>query len=472
LYNEQGDNKHAAEILNAVPEARRTSKVYAMLGYTYEQQKDYKSAIGSYQHALILDKDNLDALRGLAQNLASDNQTAAALEQYRMLQEADPQDAQASLRVSELYRRLGKFDLALENLKKAEALQQDSMEVAYNEVNILEAQGKYDEAAAGLQKLIARSSAPSDRHNLALFLDRLGNVYRQEGRPLLAQETYRRIVDMGGQEAARGYAGLIDSYRDQKLWADATRTAQEAVKKLPDDKGLKLALAQQLADEGKAEESVSLAKSVIKGTPEDRDALVSLSQIYARLKRWQEAEEVLNDLIKQTTRSDEQVYVRFVLGATYEREKKYDLAEQAFRQVLQQDPGSAGTLNYLGYMMADHNMHLEEALSLIKRAVELEPQNGAYLDSLGWAYFKLGKYEEAEANLRKAADKTPNDATVQDHMGELYAKTGRLKMAVTHWERALQEWNRNVPADVDQQDVARVQKKLESTKVKLAQQQH
>jgi tetratricopeptide (TPR) repeat protein len=277
---------------------------------------------------------------------------------------------------------------------------------------------------------------------------------------------------MGGQEAARGYAGLIDSYRDQKLWADATRTAQEAVKKLPDDKGLKLALAQQLADEGKAEESVSLAKSVIKGTPEDRDALVSLSQIYARLKRWQEAEEVLYDLIKQTTRSDEQVYVRFVLGATYEREKKYDLAEQAFRQVLQQDPGSAGTLNYLGYMMADHNMHLEEALSLIKRAVELEPQNGAYLDSLGWAYFKLGKYEEAEANLRKAADKTPNDATVQDHMGELYAKTGRLKMAVTHWERALQEWNRNVPADVDQQDVARVQKKLESTKVKLAQQQH
>lgn len=471
LYNEQGDNKHAAEILNAVPEARRTSKVYAMLGYTYEQQKDYKSAIGSYQHALILDKDNLDALRGLAQNLASDNQTAAALEQYRMLQEADPQDAQASLRVSELYRRMGKFDLALENLKKAEALQQDSLEVAYNEANILEAQGKYDEAAAALQKLIARSNAPSDRHNLALFQDRLGNVYRQAGKPQLAQETFRRIVDMGGQEAARGYSGLIDNYRDQKLWADATRTAQEAVAKMPDDKNLKLALAQQLADEGKADESINLAKSVVKGAPDDHEALISLSQIYVRLKRWQEAEDILNNLVKQATRPEEQLYVRFILGATYEREKKIDLAEQAFRQVLQQDPGSAGTLNYLGYMMADHNMHLEEALSLIKRAVELEPQNGAYLDSLGWAYFKLGNFDLAEQNLRRAVEKTPNDATLHDHLAELYARTGKLKLAVTHWERALAEWNRSVPADVDQQDVARVQKKLESTKVKLAQQQ-
>jgi tetratricopeptide (TPR) repeat protein len=128
------------------------------------------------------------------------------------------------------------------------------------------------------------------------------------------------------------------------------------------------------------------------------------------------------------------------------------------------------TLNYLGYMLADRNTHLEEALTLIKRAIDLDPQNGAYLDSLGWAYFKLGNYDQAEENLRRAADKTPNDATVQDHLGELYARTNRFKLAAAHWERALDEWNKSVPADVDQQDVTRVTKKLESTKVKLAQQ--
>jgi tetratricopeptide (TPR) repeat protein len=128
------------------------------------------------------------------------------------------------------------------------------------------------------------------------------------------------------------------------------------------------------------------------------------------------------------------------------------------------------TLNYLGYMLADRNTHLEEALTLIKKALDLDPQNGAYLDSLGWAYFKLGNYDQAEENLRRAADKSPNDATIQDHLGELYARTNRFKLAATHWERALDEWNKSVPADVDQQDVARVTKKLETTKVKLAQQ--
>jgi len=139
--------------------------------------------------------------------------------------------------------------------------------------------------------------------------------------------------------------------------------------------------------------------------------------------------------------------------------------------VLQLDPNNTMTLNYLGYMLADRNVRLDEALNMIKRAVELDPQNGAYLDSLGWAYFRMGNYDKAEENLRRAAEKTPNDATIQDHLGELYAKTGQHKLAVAHWERALTEWQRSVPADVDQQDVARVQKKLESTKVKLAQQQ-
>ena len=309
-----------------------------------------------------------------------------------------------------------------------------------------------------------------DKSNRALFLERLGNVYREAGRPLLSLETFRKIIDLGGDEAARGYQDVIDSYREQKQWNDATRTAQEAVKKLPNDKGLKLTLAQQMADNGKADESVQLAKSVLKGGPEDRDSYIMLSQIYMRLKRWKESEEAIAQAEKLAVRPEEKEYIRFVQGSIYERQKKYEQAEQAFRQVLQQDPNNTMTLNYLGYMLADRNVHLEEALALIKKALQFDPQNGAYLDSLGWAYFKLGNFDQAEENLRKAADKTPNDATVQDHLGELYAKTARWKMAATHWERALNEWNKSAPGDVDQQDVSRVQKKLETTKVKLAQQ--
>jgi tetratricopeptide (TPR) repeat protein len=474
LYNEEGATTKAAELLRGVPEGRRSAKIYAALGGTYEQQKEYKDAIAAYRKALSMDKDNLDAMRGLAQNLANDNQIEAALDQYRTVQDADPQDATAALRVAEIYRRMGKFDLAMENLKKAGALVQDSLEIPYNEALILEAQGKYDEAATVLQKLVTRplpaDARAGDKSNRALFLERLGNIYREAGRPMLALETFRKIVDLGGDEAARGYQDVIDAYREQKQWNDATRVAHEAVKKLPNDKGLKLTLAQQMADSGKADESVQVAKSVLKGGSDDRDTYIMLSQIYMRLRRWKESEDSIAQAEKLAVRPEEKEYIRFLQGSIYERQKKYDQAEQAFRQVLQQNPSNSMALNYLGYMLADRNSHLEEALTLIKKAIDFDPQNGAYLDSLGWVYFKLGNYDQAEENLRRAADKSPNDATVQDHLGELYARTNRFKLAAAHWEHALDEWSKSVPADVDQQDVARVTKKLESTKVKLAQQ--
>jgi tetratricopeptide (TPR) repeat protein len=478
LYNDTGATKKALETLNAVPEADRSAKIYSALGATYERQKDYKSAVDAYSHALKLEKDNVDAMRGLAQNLANDGQMEAALNQYKTIQSADPQDPQAALEIAKIYRRMGKLDLAMESLKKAEPLSQDQLEIAYNEALILEAQGKFDDAAAAMQKLIKATTSPEgkysagERNNRALFLDRLGNIYREAGKPQMAVETFRKIVELGGDEAARGYQEMIDAYREQKLWADATRTAREAVEKLPNDKSMKMALALQLVDDGKAEEGIQIAKSTVKGEAGDRDSYVALSQIYARLKRWKEAEDALAEAEKMAGRPEEKLYVQYARGSLLERQKKYDLAEQAFRQVLQQDPNNSSTLNYLGYMMADRNVHLDEALGMIKRAVEQEPQNGAYLDSLGWVYFRLGNYDQAEDFLRRASEKTPNDATVQDHLGELYAKTGKLKLAAMHWERALDEWNKSMAADVDQQDVTRVQKKLETTKVKLAQQQH
>src|SRR5262249_11326646 len=111
---------------------------------------------------------------------------------------------------------------------------------------------------------------------------------------------------------------------------------------------------------------------------------------------------------------------------------------------------------------------LDEALGMIKKAVDLDPANGAYLDSLGWAYFRLGKYDLAEENLVKASQRIGSDPTVQNHLGDLYQKTGRLKLAAAHWERALNEWNRTTSAKVDTTEVAKTKKKLKTAKVKLA----
>src|SRR5208283_1699070 len=197
---------------------------------------------------------------------------------------------------------------------------------------------------------------------------------------------------------------------------------------------------------------------------------IALAQMYSRVKNWKEAEEDINKALDLASKPEDKNYVIFVQGSIYERQKKYDLAEESFRRVLADDPKSAMTLNYLGYMLADRDTRLEEALGYIRRAVALDPQNGAYLDSLGWAYYRLGNYDLAEENLRRASEKIGSDPTVQAHLGDLYQKTGRLKLAAANFERALEEWNKTIPAELDTDDVAKVQKELETARVKLAKQ--
>jgi predicted Zn-dependent protease len=111
---------------------------------------------------------------------------------------------------------------------------------------------------------------------------------------------------------------------------------------------------------------------------------------------------------------------------------------------------------------------LPEALKMIQQAVEMEPQNGAFLDSLGWVYFKLGQYTPAEENLHKAIERQSGDPSIHDHLGEVYEKTGNLKLAVAQWERSMTEYAHSLPADADPADVAKVKRKLDDARTKLA----
>jgi tetratricopeptide (TPR) repeat protein len=474
LYNDEGDSKRAAQVLKAVPDADRTTKLYAALGYTYEQQHDYPKAIAAYREAVKQDSENLEARRGLAQNLLNDNQSDAALDQFKAIVDADPHDAPSYMRMAEIYRRTGNFDKALESLKKAESEVQDSLEVPYNIAVIYQAQGKYDDAAQALQALLKKTEkadgkyTAGEKNNRAVFLERLGSVYRDQNKPTQAVEVFRQMIALGDDSANRGYQQIIDTYRDAKDWKAATATAQEAVTKLPNDRGLKMVLAGQLADSGQADAAIQQTKALLKGGPEDREVYVALAQIYSRLKRWPEAEQAIGKAQEFSTKPDEKEYVNFILASMYERQKKFDQAEDTFKKVIANDPNNAVALNYLGYMLADRGLRLEEALGYIKKAIQLDPQNGAYLDSLGWAYYKMGNYDLAEENLRKAVDKVNNDPTVLDHLGDLFQKTDRLKLAAASWERALQQWNKTVSAEVEPNDVAKVQRKLDAARVKLA----
>jgi Flp pilus assembly protein TadD len=200
----------------------------------------------------------------------------------------------------------------------------------------------------------------------------------------------------------------------------------------------------------------------------DRETLISLAQIYDKTKKYTELAATLTEAEALSKDNDEKETVYFLRGAMYEKMKKFDQAEAEFRKVIELNPDNASALNYLGYMLADRNVRVQEAVQMINKALEKDPGNGAYLDSLGWAYYRLGRYAEAESNLKLALEKVSRDPTVHDHLGDVYMKQGKLKDAITQWEASVKEWESTSAAEQDPVELAKVHKKIEGARVRLA----
>jgi tetratricopeptide (TPR) repeat protein len=477
LYTDQGDFQRAVSTLSAVPVTDRTARIEYALATSYDQLRKPKDAIAAYRRSLDLDPDNIDTQRGLANALLTDGQLDDSLKILNDIVTAEPQDAQSQIHIAEIQRRQGHYDQALETIKKAKPLAQDSLELTYNEALIYDSLGRYDDATGILTKLLADSAhadgkySEGEKANRAIFLDRLAIIYREQNKTTESVAAYKQLTDLGGDYVKSGYQGQIDAYRDAHQWKEATTLAAEAAKALPKDQSVQLMYAGQLADTGSVEQGIALAKAQLApapGAPDDRDVFLALAQIDIRTKRFKDAADQLDKASALSTRPEEKLYVAFLRGTLYDRQKQYAQAEAEFRKALVIDPQNPTVLNYLGYMFADRGTNLPEALTLIRKAVELDPQNGAYLDSLGWVYFKSGQYALAEENLRKANERINTDPTVHDHLGEVYEKTGKLKQAVAQWERSMTEYAHSLPADADPADVAKVQHKLENARVKLA----
>jgi len=301
--------------------------------------------------------------------------------------------------------------------------------------------------------------------------DRLGTVYHEQNKTAEAIAAYQKMIDMGGETAVRGYQFQVDTWRDAKEFDKAVDVSRKAVEANPKDRDLKLMLAGEMADLGKTDDGLAMAKGLLANTAEDRQVWLALGQMYVRTHRWKEAEDAFNKADALTVKKEDHSYLLFLRGELAERQKHYEPAEQFFRQTLELEPANVMALNYLGYMMADKGKQLPEALKLIRKAVELDPMNGAYLDSLGWVYFKMGEYELAEENLRQAVDRDQSDPTVHDHLGDLYEKTGRTRLAAAQWQLSLTQFAKSAAVDVEPAEVAKVQKKLDSAQVKLAKQE-
>jgi tetratricopeptide (TPR) repeat protein len=474
VYSDIGDTKNAIEMLRRVNQRNPSSRTLLALASAYEQMRDYASAAETLKRALQFSPDNLELKRALAQDLLYSDQNEEALKLYTEIAEAEPRDAQAQLRMAEIFRQKREFDKARAALAKAKSLDAQNLEVRYVEVNLLEAEGKIDDAIAAMKSMLSdtskKSYSSSERYSRTMLLERLGFLQRSAGQNQAAIDTFRQMAEVDPDSAPRAAVHVIDTYRMAKNFSQALAEAEAARKKFPQERFVRSACANVLADMGKIPQAIAELKPLLTGD-KDREIYLAMAQIYEKGKQYADMAKALDSAEKMSETPQDKETIYFMRGAMYERMKQYDLAEAEFRKVLAFNPQNASAMNYLGYMLADRDVRLEEAYKLIRKAVDLDPQNGAYLDSLGWVYYRMNKLEEAETHLRQALERTSTDPTVHDHLGDVYFKQGKLKEAIAQWQHSLKEWETSSQAEQDPAEVAKVTRKLESARMRLAREQ-
>jgi tetratricopeptide (TPR) repeat protein len=469
VYADRGDIPNAIAMLKQAIEKNPDPRMVVMLAEFYEQTKDFANAADTMKQALALTNDNR-VRQALAIDLYAAGRFDEAVTAFQELATDDPRYAKLQLQIAEILERKHDFTGAAAALAKAHAIE-NSSQVRYAEAELMKLQGKTAQAIAAMQSLV--NDTKKDQYTEPEKKDRiqslyfLGSIEADAGKTQEAVAVFRQVSDADPSLAPDVEGKIVETYKSGKDYKLARQEADSALKRFPNERTVVLEHALLLADLGLTDTSIGEVKA-LPNWSKDRELLIDLAQIQDKAKRFEDERKTLDTADALSRGPGDKLTVEFYRGAMYEREKNYDAAEKSFRSVLATDPENAGALNYLGYMYAERNIRLEEAQQLISKALDIDPDNGAYQDSLGWVYYRLNKLDQAADQLRLAVDKVGKDPTVHDHLGDVYFKQGKIREAIQQWEASVEEWKVAVQGDKDPEEFAKVTKKLEGAKVRVA----
>jgi tetratricopeptide (TPR) repeat protein len=470
----KGDGTGAANLLKRASEKNPTPDSLKRLADAYEQMKEYGLAADTLRRALEFSpQDSPDIERKMAMYLISAERYDDALAAYEDLVGDDPTDADSYLRISQIYRQKKDMVKAREASDKAKAIDPNNIQVRLNELYILQAEGKPAEAIEVMKSILqqteSRSYDPAQLESRGELLEQLGAMQQLADQTQPAVDTYRQLAALDPGKAAHASARIIGAYMGGKDYPKAQEEADAAIKKFPNDREVRVSRASLLAEMGKTDVAVADIKKLLDGK-DDRGIELALADLYVKGRKFDDAAKALDAAEKMSESQEDKIDVWFQRGAMFERQKNVAAAETEFRKVLAVMPDNPATLNYLGYMLTDRNLRLPEALAMIQKALDRDPNNGAYLDSLGWVYYRLNRIPEAEDAMRRAVELTPHDPTMRDHYAEVLFKASKVREAIAQWEASLREWQTSSPSELDATEVAKVKDKLENARVQLARQ--
>ncbi len=471
---------------NLSPESASLKLAEALL-----KVKQTREAIEILSRIIAGEPDNEEAVELLRQAVESADAEAAAtaVETLQQAINVNPENTSLVILLAQVYVRAGKIDQAAKVLldTSAKAAEKDKNSAADLQValgDLFFEKNRFEDAAKTYQNALTvrginqSEIVTDDARDFAIRLfDKMIETYKKANRPTDAKAVIERARLVLGKSDLFADKKLISFYLETGKKAEALQTVRALRTRNPDDYALLRLEATILTDIGKIEEAVALIKSTIGKKPigatdsaasgQNADGIVTLaspmaddfsnyifiSGLYAQAKRHKEAIEAINQAYSSAQSSDRKEIAKLMLATAQQTAGDLQGAETTLREILKQSPQNPIALNNLGYFLAERGEKLEEALNLIEQAVQNNPTNPSYLDSLGWAYFKLGKLVEAEKYLKNALRFDNSSSTIHEHLGDVYQKQGKPDLAKSAWQKALE-----FVSDTD--DINRIKAKL------------
>ena len=379
-----------------------------------------------------LDDDDLDQLMRTAYLLWDADRPSQALQVLQRVLRQVPDSERGRTLKAQLLMATGSFGEAADLFKTLAKKSPDDVGLKLSLAWALSRAGDLEEARRWLDRAWELAAADAGSDDAAGCAVTGARIELLAGNPLLAREWLAHLADPGA--AGEEYVRLLgESYRQEEDW----RNGISALMRMqPELEGDALLAAQAIEAEFRIRSSDRRAWNRLRPLLDSSDprAVVAGLVVLQSVEHWSDAEK---EAAAALERFPDNRDILFARAASLERLGRFDDAEAAFLTLLEVDPADATAANYLGYLWADRAVRLDEALELINRAVAMDPDNAAYLDSLGWVHYRLGSMDEAEFWLRRAIELNDGDGTLLAHLGEVLLARGEIDEASRYLRLAL-----------------------------------